>query len=63
MCNWFFICKCIGDYVLDFVLENVFEVLDWITGCICFLFLFVHLISFPFIPQLLFLKHFGDERS
>ena len=23
MCNWFFIAKCIGHYVLDFVLANV----------------------------------------
>ena len=23
LCNWFFIAKCIGDYVLDFVLVNV----------------------------------------
>ena len=28
LCNWFFIAKCIGDYVLDFVLVNVL-----LAGC------------------------------
>ena len=38
LCNWFFIAKCIGHYVLDFVLANVL-----LAAC-CFCFLF----SFPF---------------
>ena len=51
MCNWFFICQCIGDYVLDFVLENVSEVsgLDHWLHLLSFPFRSLHFISFHFL--------------
>ncbi len=57
MCNWFFIAKCIGHYVLDFVLANVLLAGwagCWLFAAFAFFFLFhFHLISFHFIPYLL----------
>ena len=49
MCNWFFIAKCIGHYVLDFVLANVLLA----AGCLLLLlsFSFSFLISFLLISS------------
>ena len=49
MCDWFFIAKCIGHYVLDFVLANVL-LAGW-AGCLLLLlsFSFSFFISSHFI--------------
>ena len=41
MCNWFFIAKCIGHYVLDFVLANVLLTGCWLLAAFAFFFLFL----------------------
>ena len=41
MCNWFFIAKCIGHYVLDFVLANVLLAGCWLLAAFAFFFLFL----------------------
>ena len=49
MCDWFFIGKCIGHYVLDFVLVNVLDSRFWIGSLAAFAIfsLSAHFISFP----------------
>ena len=52
LCNWFFIAKCIGDYVLDFVLVNVLLAGCWLLAAFAFFFSFsYHSISFHLIPS------------
>ena len=50
-CNWFFIAKCIGDYVLDFVLVNVLLAGCWLLAAFAFFF------PFPIIPSQMALNH------
>ena len=45
LCNSFFIAKCIGDYVLDFVLVNVLLAGCWLLAAFAFFF------PFPIIPS------------
>ena len=46
----FLIAKCIGHYVLDFVLANVLLAGCWLLAAFAFLFLFLfHFISFHLI--------------
>ena len=53
LCNWFFIAKFIGDYVLDFVLVNVLGSRFWIGSLAAFAFFSSSFTSFHFLPFLI----------
>ena len=49
MCDSFFIGKCIGDYVLDFVLVNVLDSRFWIGSLAALAFFSSSFTSFDFL--------------
>ena len=59
MCDRFFIGKCIGDYVLGFVLVNVLDSRFWIGSLAAFAFFSSSFTSFHFFS---FLIPFFEKR-